>query len=157
MELLFVLPVLLLTFLAAFQFGVTMLIEQAVTHAATVGAREAGKGGDIDDVVCVVETIMSVHDIRIGPCASVVLEDPTAATPVEQRGAFSCTPPASPALSENEVRVTVCVDLTKKPFLNALRPFGIAACGSRFVVSSVVKKECAGTPSDTGLSCGCSS
>jgi hypothetical protein len=139
-----VLPILVLMTVAIVQFGIIVVVEQAVAHAATVGAREAGKGADADDLICVVETVLASHCIQIGPKASLVLEDPTADLPVEQRGAVPCCPPSGPSLDPDEVRVTVCVDLSKKPFLNALKCVGVDLAGRRFAASSVVKKEGSG-------------
>ena len=141
LELVLVLPILMLVTIGVFQFAVLMLVQQAVTHAATVGAREAGKGADVEELVDVVEAILAPHDIKIGPHASVTLEDPTATSPVEQRGSLACPPPSTPSLDSDEVRVTVCLDLTSKPLLNALKSNGIDLMGKRFRISSVVKKE----------------
>jgi hypothetical protein len=141
LELVLVLPILMLVSIALFQFAVLMLVEQAVTHAATAGAREAGKGADADELVDVVEAILAPHAIKIGPHASLTLEDPTASPPIDQRGSLACPPPSTPLLDSDEVRVTVCLDLTSKPLLNALKSYGIDLMGKRFRISSVVKKE----------------
>lgn len=141
LELLIILPILVFVFVATLQYGTTMIVEEAVTHSATVAAREAGKGATIEQLQCVVDHILCAHDIQIGPCASVVLEDPAADPPIQQAGTFPCEPPATPAIDEEFVRVTVCVDLTKKPFLSATGPLGLSFQGKSFTVSSVVKKE----------------
>jgi len=151
----FVLPILIIVTLAIVQFSNTLLVEQAVTHAATVGAREAGKGADADELACVIDAALAPHGIRIGDCASVILEDPAATNPVEIRGTFPCEPCASPALGSNEIRVTVCVDMGKKPFLNSLRYVGICFSGKCMRASSVVKREFSGDPPST-LRPGCS-
>ena len=146
LEVVLVLPILLLTLVAGIQFGTTMIVEQAVTHAATVGAREAGKGADVDQVVSAVETMLVPHGIHIGPYAGVVLEDLEASPPVQQRGLPACAPPSTPTLNSTQVRVTVCVDLSSKPFLNAMRFIGVDSRGKRFSVSAVVGKEGLDTP-----------
>ena len=141
LEVIVVLPIVIITTFAVFQFGIAMVVEQAVTHAATVGAREAGKGADIDELVVVVEEVLFPHGITIGTDASVVLEDPMAPSPVEQRGTVTCDPPLAPTLGVDEVRVTVCVDLGASPFLNALTSYGINFAGKQFTVSSAVRKQ----------------
>ena len=153
MELVIALVVLIVLFVAGIQFGTTMIVEQAVTHAAAVGAREAGKGADIDELECVVERILAPHVVNVGPCASVVLEDPSAARPVQQAGSLACNPPSEPALQPGEVRVTVSVDLSKRPFFNALGSLGISSHGKRFTVSSVVYREDTDTPLESDRSC----
>ena len=155
LELVIALVVLIVLFVAGIQFGTTMIVEQAVTHAATVGAREAGKGADIDELECVVERILAPHVVNVGPCASVVLEDPSATVPVRQAGTLTCDPPSEPAPESGEVRVTVSIDLSKRPLLNALGAFGISSHGKRFTVSSVVHREDTDTPLDPdGACCG---
>jgi hypothetical protein len=141
LEVVCVLAILILVTVAALQFGVLLVVEQSIAHAATVSAREAGKGADMDDLVCTVESVLAPHGIVIGPHASVVLEDPEAETPVDRRGTFPCCPPSEPSVDSDEVRVTVCVDLGKKPFFSALCAFGVNLAGKRLAISSLVKKE----------------
>ncbi len=144
------LPILLIASIATIQFGIAMVVSQAVSHAATVGAREAGKmanmgapGVDMDELEMIVSKVLATHGLIIGPDASVVLEDPTAPIPVDQRGTLPCAPPSAPTVHPSEVRVTVCVDLSARPFLNCLTSFGIDFAGKRFSASSLVKKEVA--------------
>lgn len=143
LEVVLILPLLLLMSIAIFQFGIMMLVQQAVTHASTVAAREAGKGADIDELVEVINRVLSPHGIVIGTDASVRLEDSEIVIPVEdqQRGDLQCDSPSSPVLGPYEVRVTVCVDLTTKPMLNALRSYGVDFSCKRFQISSMVRKE----------------
>ncbi len=138
-----VLPIVLGASLAAFEFGIAVLVEQAVTHAATVAAREAGKGADMDEVEDAVNTVLATHNIEIGDFASVVVEDLEATNPVDQRGTLPCSPPSAPSIGLYDVRVTVCVDLAAKPFLNALRTYGLDFTGKQFTVSALVRKEIA--------------
>lgn len=139
LEFIFVLPILLIASIAVFQFGVAMVIRQAVVHSATVGAREAGKGADADELVEVVDTVIGVHGIFIGDHASLIFEDGLA--PPEMRGTFPCGPPVGLPLDADQVRVTVCVDMAAKPFINPLRYYGIDFAGKHFQISSVVEKE----------------
>lgn len=153
-EVIFILPMLLIVFLAAMQFGVVMVVQQAVAHAATVGAREAGKGADINEVACIVNRVLSCHCITVGTNASVILEDPEATPSEEQLGPVLCSAPPSPAIDSDEVRVTVCVDATSRPFLQALKVFGIC-CPRRLKASSVVAKEDNAGASPFALAEGC--
>jgi len=141
LEMILVLPILLLVTFAGIEFGVLLLVRQAVSHAATVAAREAAKGADMDDLEIVIEKVLGPHDIKIGCCASFVLEDPSATDPVQQSGTFACTHPPVPCLDPDEVRVTVCIDMGKRPCLNALKSFGLDLSGRRMAASSFAKKE----------------
>lgn len=139
-ELILVLPLLLIVSLAIFQFGVLMVVHQAVSHAATVAAREAGKGATVQDLECVVNEVLSPHGITIGDRASVLLEDPQAAPPIESKGNLTCTAPATPPLDSGEVRVTVCVSTSCRPFINPLASLGFNLAGRTLSVSAVVKR-----------------
>ena len=137
LEVVLVLPILLLVTLAIFQFGVLVLIQQSVAHAATVTAREAGKGANVDELVLAANEVLGPHCITIGPDAVVVLEDLVAVS----RGSLACNPPDMPSPGIDEVRTTICVDLIQQPFLTALQAYSIDFSDKRFEISSLVKKE----------------
>lgn len=147
-ELIVGLPILFFAFVAVVQYGIQMLIQQAVTQAAAVAAREAGKGATLSDIVIAVDTIMAPHNIVIsnspGSKTEVILEtsDGAATTTTTSYGdpSLSGSPP-SLALGANEARVTVCIGLTKAPMLNALPSAGFDTTGKFFQISSLVKKE----------------
>lgn len=141
LEVVIVLPILILLLVAGIQFGMAMLVEQAVTHAATVAAREAGKGASTAEVVQTVECILAPHAITLGPYAGLLLEDPAKYSQPQKAGSLACDAPVSPALESGDVRVTLCVALDRRPFLNALRAYGIDLTGRRFVVRAAVQKE----------------
>ncbi len=158
LELILVLPILLIITFAIVQFSITMLVEQAVSHAATVGAREAAKGADSEELACVIRAVLAPHGITIGDCASVTLEDPLATNPVVTEGTFPCGACAEPVLEDGAIRVTVCVDMTKKPFLNPLRYFlgcNSDGCGA-MRASAVAHREFSDdAPTTLRPRCGC--
>ena len=139
-ELVLVLVVLILATLVTFQFGFALIVKQAVAHAATVAAREAAKlnPADLDELQCDIDHVLAGHQIPIGTNASFVLENPA---PQTQRGVPTCTPPALPVLDDDEVRVTICVNLTAHPILNILQDYGIDYTGRTFTISAVATKE----------------
>jgi len=145
LEMILLLPILILSSLAIIQFGIAMTVDQAVTHAATVAAREAAKGvTDIDDLGEIVELALEAHDIKIGDQANIVLEV-GAASPVSSKGPGDggpdCSPPSGPTLAADELRVTVCVDMSKRPYLNVMGAFGLDFSNKVFTVSAVSKVE----------------
>lgn len=140
-ELILVLPILLIVTFAIFQFGILMTVHQAVTHAATVAAREAGKGATAAQLECVVEEVLKPHGLTVGDCVSVVLEDGEGDPDAEQIGAVACNEPASPDLAPGFVRVTVCVSTSGRPFINPLACYGFNLYGRRLSVSAVAAKE----------------
>src|SRR5437764_6851131 len=125
-ELIMVLVVLILATFVSLQFGIALIVKQAVAQASTVAAREAAKGANSTQLKTVIERVLAGHQIVIGPQASFVLEDPA---PEPQQGTLPCSPPASPALDGDEVRVTLCVSLTAHPILNILKNYGIDYTG----------------------------
>jgi hypothetical protein len=138
-ESILVLFVLVMASLAAVQFGLALIVKQAVSHAATVAAREAAKGADADELVCVVERILAGHRIEIGDRATLVFED--AGLAPQTRGTLPCPPPEEPEIEGDEVRVTVCVSLDGPPFVNILSPYGVDFAGRTFAVSSLATRE----------------
>lgn len=137
-ELILVLVVLILATFVSFQFAFALIVKQAVVHAATVAAREAAKGASEAELHEDIETLLSGHGITIGPNASFILEDPT---PGPLQGLLPCTPPATPIIDGDEVRVTICVSLTVDPILNILEPYGIDYTGKTFAISAVATRE----------------
>src|SRR5262245_46229360 len=121
-ELIMVLIVLILATFVSLQFGIALIIKQAVAQASTVAAREAAKGATTAQLKTVIERVLANHQIVIGPQASFVLEDPA---PEPMQGTLPCTPPVTPVLDGDEVRVTLCVSLTAHPILNILQGYGI--------------------------------
>ena len=143
LEFILCLPVLVITLVAAVQYGTAMIVRQAVSHAAAEGAREAGKGADASDVVARVQAILAPHNLWInnnGSGVKVLLEDGINAPQSFGDSTLAATPPA-PNPSAAEARVTVCLDLTTSPLSNWLSAYGIDFTGKRFQVSSLVLKE----------------
>jgi hypothetical protein len=138
-ESILVLFILIIATLAALQFGLALVVKQAVSHAATVAAREAAKGADADELVEVVEKVLEGHRIEIGPDATLIRQH--GGLPLEVRGTLDCTPLDEPALDSDEVRVSLCVSLTAPPFLNILRNYGLDFTGRTFMTSSVATDE----------------
>lgn len=150
LQVILALPVLVIATLAVFEFGVLVVIQQAVTTAATEGARAAAKENNVADAnaaaVAAVNGVLLVHNLMIidGDPASdtrMALEFGLAAPVDTGDPGLACTPPVSPVLAANEVRVTVCVDLTTAPLLNFLSSFGFDLTGKRFEISSHAGRE----------------
>jgi hypothetical protein len=145
-ELIMVLLVLILATFVSLQFGIALIVKQAVAEASTVAAREAAKvnPADPDELVTIINTVLAGHQITIGPNASFVLENPAPVlngAMLPTRGTLPCDPPATPVLDPDEVRVTVCVSLTSHPILNILQMYGIDYTGKKFMISSVATRE----------------
>ncbi|MGQ9503714.1 MAG: TadE/TadG family type IV pilus assembly protein [Thermogutta sp.] len=156
LEAVLVLSILILVTLAVFQFAVVMLIEQSITHAVIVAAREAGKGADIDAAVESVDAVLGIHGLHIGSGASLVLEDPLADPPVVVRGESPCQPLNQPAVPPGYVRATLCVNLGQRPFLNALKTFCLDFSEKKFTVTAIARREFTGPAEVTSRpACNC--
>ncbi len=144
-ELLLVVPILLIVLVCCIQFGIVVLYQAAVTHAATVAAREAGKGADFPTVIDTVQQIVDVHCIEIseqgGSGTKVVLDGHDIGTPWEYGDPSLVCPPPANAPELYEVRVTVCVDLAATRFCDALAAWGLSFAGRMFRASSLVMLE----------------
>lgn len=145
LELILVVPILLIVLIFSIQFGIVAIYQATVTHSATVAAREAGKGADFETILDVVQQVLDVHGIDMELPGTpepddikLVLEDHGASN--EEYGSLSCTLPGN-ALQSDQVRVTVCVDLSATRFCDALAPWGLTFAGRTFKASSLVMKE----------------
>lgn len=108
LELLFALPLLFGLLIAALAYQRMLIVESGVTQAAIVGAREAGKGADLDDVTRAVNHVLAAYGVAISkPSGAVVVEHGQG--PAAAYG--DACPPATLPTGLGEVRVTVCVTL----------------------------------------------
>ena len=138
------LPILVVLLIATFELTMVLLVKPAVTHAATVAAREAGKAADVDELAEVVQAVIGVNCIAVsdapGSGGKIVLEDGAAETTEFGDPTLACPTPENP-LNADEVRVTVCVEYEVTPICDALSAFGFSLAGLSFLASSLVKKE----------------
>lgn len=137
-ELIGVLVVLIVATFVSLQFGIALIVKQAVAQASIVAAREAAKGATLGEIEESIEQVLAGHQITIGADASFILENPT---PQPQQGTLMCSAPTAPPIDGDEVRVTLCVSLTAHPFLNILEAYGIDFTGRTFSISSVAARE----------------
>jgi len=138
-EALVVIPLLVIVTFAAFQFAGTIAVEQAVSYAATVGARESGKYATDAEIEVTVENALAPFNILLGSQASVVVERFGSANSLI--GTFPLTAPVTPALVAGETRVTVGVSLSLAPLARLLGNFGLDFSAGTFTASSLVRFE----------------
>lgn len=150
LELILVICVLLTLLIAAVMFGTLLVLKGTVAHAATVAAREAGKLVDTDpactaqQLAPIVQKILDVHCIPLsdnsGTGTKITLQVASPAT-TTWYGGLACTAPATPALSSDEVRVTVCIALSATRFCSSPSFFGVTLGNVTLQASAVAKKE----------------
>jgi Flp pilus assembly protein TadG len=134
-EALVVIPLLVIVTFAAFQFTGTIAVEQAVSYAATVGARESSKNATDAEIEVTVENALAPFNIVTGANATIVVE--RFGLPTSQIGTLVITPPAAPVLAAGETRVTVGVSLSVAPLSRLLASFGLDFSTRQFQASSL--------------------
>jgi hypothetical protein len=144
LELILTLPVIVVLLVAIFEYTMVMVVEADVTHAATVGAREAGKCSDIALVARVVQSILAVNCITIsdlpGSGTKVVLEDGVTGRSEFGDPTMVVQTPSNP-LNPDEVRVSAFVNVRATRICDPLGAFGFSLSSCRISASSLVKKE----------------
>lgn len=137
-EALLVIPLLTIATFAVFQFVGTLAVEQAVSYAATAGAREAAKNATNVEIEAAVEAALAPYQIALGADATAVIE--RFGSPDVQLGTLALTP-AAPALLVGEVRVTVGVDLGAAPLSRLMATFGLDFSTRQYQSSSLARLE----------------
>ncbi len=151
LEFILVFPILLIVTVAGFEFGILVLVNQAVASSAVEGAREAAKIGTTpDEVAETVQQYLVVHGVifttngtnNADPARVTIEGDLVTGDPfMGQRGntTIPCTPNGTVPATD-EVRVTVCVNVTNaaglSPVPDLLEAFGFSLQGRVFEVSS---------------------
>lgn len=151
LELILVMPVLFISTLAIFEFGVLLLYEETVTSATVEGAREAAKTTDDTVVAGVIQEFLAINQVIFdtttisngGGNAYVLIER---GLTTGERGNLNFAAAASGPnpLSANEVRVTVSTPLVianDQPVPNWLKYFGLDLGTSRMRISSLTLVE----------------
>jgi len=164
LELILVTPIVVILLVAILQFGSVHIVQEAITNAATVGAREAAKGAPIEEVAVSVDAVLEPHGIDLvnktitsgtanydfptDSGARIFIEYGPNSDQVEHRGDASVgTPPSSgtatPDLEAPDVRVTVLVSLDKAPIFSpaTLNRFGFNFPGERYEVRAIARLE----------------
>lgn len=152
LEAILALPVLVIATVAVLEFGIALLVQQAVVDAAIEGAFEAAKEGSNTSLAArEVRRQLAVHNLTFNTAATnatddvrVVVENGFLGT-TEQRGniTLACFADGS-APDATQVRVTVCVLMTdgnNHPVPNWLAFAGFSLTGRRFEASATAQIE----------------
>lgn len=138
LEAVLALPVAFIVTLAIFQFGLVAVVHQVAVAAANDGVRVASQGGDLTAVRTAVDRVLSAVNLAIGANASVRRRDSSTSVTA---GSPSCPELATPTVAAGEIRVSVCIDMTAPPLLNALAKFGLSFSGKRLEVRAQTAEE----------------
>lgn len=158
LEFILVLPLIVLITWGTFQFAILFLVQNTLTHATTVAAREAGKHEPVGEVAVVVDRILQAthcidvtdrHGNPIAESGVRIIQEvgsrhgPPIITTFGDTDS-NCRPPQVPQIRPDEVRVTICMDLTRSPLCNYLFHFGVDELtweNKRLEISAITKKE----------------
>ena len=144
-------PILLIVLMAGFEYGLIMIMHQAVMSAVTEAAREGAKvpttvgaadGARIlNGVENAVETVLGTHGLTVDVASGVqvVVEDSSG---VGSRGQTIVAPPAVTGITDlAEVRVTVRVKISNTRIPGLLETFGINLSAKNFAMTSVSRRD----------------
>ena len=151
LEVILALPALLIATIAVFEFGIIMLVHQAVTTAAVEGAREAAKDQSTTAATALeVEQILDIHQLIFDPTSTNTIDDvhllvERFGLPTEERGnnTLPCSAQGGP-LQSSQIRVTVCVRMTNangRPVPDWLSSFGFSLAGRTLEASALTTAE----------------
>ncbi len=144
LELILALPMLVIVLVAIFEFTMLMILQSTVTHSATVGAREAGKDAQMDELVEIVQAMVAPNCIVIsdepGSGTMIVLESGNGDITKFGDPTMNCTLPPNP-VNPDEMRVTVCVSTSATGICDALGDLGFSIWGRCLQASSLVQRE----------------
>ena len=150
LEILLVLPIFIIGFLAVIQFGVMILIHHAALNATEETARELSKvyefdatdPQDIDEVSEVADEIMGVHGITLG--------DPGLLVVVEDINGVACLgdpaleprfcPPVSSVSDNRNVKVSLFLLIENTPVPQLLKTFCIDFTDKHYQFCSIMRK-----------------
>jgi hypothetical protein len=155
LEALLVIPILLISLAAFFQFGPMVTVQQAVTQASIETAREISKiyefdisdPGDQAEAVEVVNTILGVHGIQVGdPGLLVILEDFNGVACLGDAALETTYCPASSTVTDGaEFKVTLILSLENAPVPNVLGAYCVDLSNRHYQVTSVSRNNCLST------------
>lgn len=148
LELLFAVPVLALVLLTALQCGKVMMVRCGVVQAATVAAREAGKGAGIEEVAQAVNCILAAHGIAVTdrPGSGTKVAVRSGRGTVKQYGDPRMVVLPAPATGGDETVATVWIEFDakrtdgRKLLASSCGVLDLAFGEGRLSASSLVKK-----------------
>jgi Flp pilus assembly protein TadG len=140
-------PVFVAMLVAAVEYVPVLIGQSTLTHAAGEGAREAGKGGNIDDVAAAVNKVLLANNLAVTNVPDsgtmVVLQDGPNTFEFGDPNLTYQLPP-SPACGEVRVTLYVLFSAAKIdstiPMVSPFNVFGFTLNGKRFQVSSLVSR-----------------
>ncbi len=149
LELLLVMPIFVVVLVASVEYVPLLTTQAAITHAATVGAREAGKGANAQWVATSANEVLKSVSIAItdtpGSGTKVLVEDGTTVASWGDPNLVVST--AAPPVDAGNIRVTICILFSAlktdgtSPVLGPSNAFGYTLSGDRFEIRSLVCKE----------------
>ncbi|QDT19583.1 TadE/TadG family type IV pilus assembly protein [Gimesia chilikensis] len=156
LEFILAFPIILILSLAILEFGFYAMLQQTITTATIEGARKAAQVGSTTTAVGnLIQDYVALNSLTLAvgsqPAASnqgdvlVSIEDGSAAlTQTIGNSDIPCSP-VGPAPNADQIKVTVCVNLTntngKFPLPDLLSSFGFSLSGKQLEISAMTSLE----------------
>lgn len=141
LELVLVLPILILSLVAAIQFASVLVVDTTLSHASLEVARLAAMDCTEVQITDRVNEFLAVHDMTLGVGSQLIVEDASGVT--ISAGDGSLSPSVSyPPISDARVRATLIVETNATPIPNALRNYCVDFADRQFEHTSVVLPVC---------------
>lgn len=151
LEFILAFPLILIVSLAIIEFGFFALLQQSITAAAIEGSREAGKiGSTTTSIRNLIQEYVATNSLVLStssPAAPnsgdvfVSVQRFPASTTTIGNSSIPCTPVGPDPAFNNEVKVTVCINLTDTtgvtPIPDLLSTFGFSLTGKQLEVSAM--------------------
>ena len=135
-------PVLVIAFFAVVEFGMILVVQNAVTSAAIKAAKKSAEGGALADAKTAAETVMAVHSMAVMDDNILIERTDSVGALTTHPAATTCTSGlATLAPNANQTRVTLCFPLPAGPIGNFLSTLGFDLTGKRFNITAYADVE----------------
>ncbi len=131
-----VLPILILSLVAAIQFASVLVIDTTLSHASLEAARLAAMDCTESQITDRVNAFLAVHDMTLGVGSQLIVEDASGVTILAGDGSLSPTG-SYPAIADDRVRSTLIVETNVTPIPNALRNYCVDFADRQFEHTSI--------------------
>ena len=146
LELILVLPILVLTLIAAIQFSSVLTVDTTLKHASIEASRLASLGCDSNQIESRIDEFLSVHNMSIsGGGVRVVIEDENGIAQSSGDGSLTSTTIGGP-VTAGTVRSTLLVETDAQPIPNLLRDYCVDFSGQQSEHTSVAIQQTADCP-----------
>ncbi len=151
LEFILAFPIILIFSMAIIEFGFFALLQQSITAAAIEGSKEAGRVGSTDlSIRNLIQEYVATNSLNLStsiPASAnsgtvlVVIQRFPVTTQTIGNSSIPCSPVGPDPAFVNEVKVTICANLTDTagvtPIPNLLSKYGFSLTGKQVEISAM--------------------